>query len=116
MTAAPTRRPVSATVTPVQLQALRDEMHQTIAAVAAKADEAKAISADTNARVRDLHAALMEPSPGQQTALLDRMALATITLESGYRVGRLLLWVAAVAASLGALLKIGILPEIGGRP
>ncbi len=98
-------------VTHADLEALRDELREDLAAVAARADQAKAISADTNAKVNELHAALMQPSPGQSRALLDRMAEATINLESGTRVGRILVWLAAVVGAGAVLLKLGAWPN-----
>ena len=60
-------------------------------------------SAQTHDMVADLHRALVEPSPGQQQGLLDRMASVTISFESGRRVGAIVVWIAGFLVALGAI-------------
>lgn len=54
--------------------------------------------------VSSIHSALMEPSPGQNRSLLDRMAAVTINIESGERVTALIVRLAGVLAAAGAIL------------
>jgi predicted nuclease with TOPRIM domain len=54
--------------------------------------------------VKDLHAALMVPQPGQKHSLLDRMAKVTIDIESGGRLGTLMVKIGATLAAVGASL------------
>jgi hypothetical protein len=58
----------------------------------------------THARVEQMYGALMEKSPGQQMSLLDRMASATIDIESGQRVAHLIIKAGVVLTSLGGII------------
>lgn len=54
-------------------------------------------------KIDALYKALMEPQPGQDKSLLDRMASVTIAIEGGQGVGRVLVWLAGVLVALGAI-------------
>ena len=53
--------------------------------------------------VAEMHKALMQPSPGQERSLLDRMASVTINVESGGRVASIMIKIAAFLAAIGAM-------------
>lgn len=66
-------------------------------------DAASMATRETHDKVADIHKALMQPSPGQEKSLLDRMALVTINVESGGRVAAIMVKIAAVLAAIGAV-------------
>lgn len=76
-----------------------------IAVQAAKdAKEAREQQIEVGAMIRDLHAKLLEPQPGHDRSLLDRIAAVTISVESGDRVARMLVRGAQIMAAVGALM------------
>jgi hypothetical protein len=67
-------------------------------------DADRALRLETHGRVERMYGALMETTPGQTMSLLDRMASATIDIESGQRVAHLLIKFGAVLTALGGIL------------
>lgn len=93
-------------VTRQEYEELKSELDKAVAQLAVQQTQLAAQieqSADTNTMVKSLHAALMLPTPGQKRSLLDRMATVTITIESGGRVGRVLVWIGALLSALGVI-------------
>ncbi len=72
-------------------------------------------SAETNKMVQQMHHALMQPSPGQEHSLLDRMAAVTISIEAGARAETWLKRGAAFLAAIGSI-YLAIRYGIGGKP
>ena len=68
----------------------------------AEFDEMHGDLADVKKMVADMHQALMTPAPPHKDSLLDRMATTTVYMESGRRVGVVIIWGAGVLAALGA--------------
>lgn len=56
--------------------------------------------ADVRKMVADLHRALMEPQPGYDKSLLQRLALLAVQYEAGGVVGRRVVWMGALASAL----------------
>ena len=70
--------------------------------------------AETQRLVKDVHDALMLPSPGQDKSLLERMAAVTIGIESGTRTIRFFLFLVALLAAIGISFRVGIhIPGVG---
>lgn len=61
--------------------------------------------ADVRKMVAELHRALMEPQPGYDKGLLQRLALLAVQYEAGGVVGRRVVWLGAVAS---AAVSIGV--------
>lgn len=72
----------------------------------------RAQSKETHDMVAGLSSALMQPSPGQDRSLLDRMATVTISLERGTWAGRMAIYAIGVLVSVGA--AITAWREMGG--
>jgi hypothetical protein len=78
---------------------------------------ADAMRLETHGRVEKMYGALMEPTPGQTMSLLDRMASATIDIESGQRVGHLLIKLGALVTATGGIFGGAYLAmKFGGGP
>jgi len=71
-------------------------------ALAARVDEDHAIRADSNAKINAMFDALMVPQPGHEKSLLERMAETTIDIESGQRVGRMIVRTVGVISAISA--------------
>lgn len=89
--------------------AVNDLQRQIEADRAARIEMDRRIDADrdlrreTHDRVEKMFGALMETSPGQTMSLLDRMASATIDIESGQRVAHLIIKMAGLLTALGGI-------------
>ncbi|MES2667412.1 MAG: hypothetical protein V4712_15040 [Pseudomonadota bacterium] len=94
------RAPASRPAPLDDLEALRAEVQ----AASTEAAAARKLAAESNAMIRDLHKALMEPQPGYEHSLLERMATVTIGIESGDRTGRILI---KLIGFLGAIASLG---------
>lgn len=95
-----TPRPSRRAVTRAEFEALKTKME----AFEAQSEIAASERAQTLSLVRQMHDALMKPSPGQKRSLLDRMATVTINIESGERVTAWIMRIAGVLAAIGAIL------------
>jgi hypothetical protein len=67
-------------------------------------DEDRAMRHQTHDRVEKMYGALMEATPGQTMSLLDRMASATIDIESGQRVAHLIIKMAGLLTAFGGII------------
>lgn len=83
--------------------ALKPVTREEFDALYSRVEEAQQVSRQTNGLVKELHAALMEPQPGHDKSLLDRMAFVTIQIESGDRVAHWVLRIGGLVAAIGAL-------------
>jgi hypothetical protein len=86
-----------------------------IAELSARSERREKQAAEMMEKVNDLHAALMEVQPGQVQSLLSRMATVTVGIESGQRVGRMLVWTAGVLIAIGALIQWGNWQGVAGK-
>lgn len=68
-----------------------------------RAEEALSLNAETNRMVKEMHQALMQPQPGHDETLLERMAQVTIAAETGKAVGDRIIWGAKVIGALAAI-------------
>jgi len=83
-----------------QLAQIVEDQAQILADQAAAATEREKLLG----MVTELHDALLRKQPGQSESLLNRMAAVTINIESGERIGRILVWLAGVLAAVGAVI------------
>ena len=68
-----------------------------------RANEALALSVDTNAKVSALHRLLMEPQPGHEKSLIERVAAVTIAAETGTAAGDKIVRWAKIIAAIGTV-------------
>ena len=72
-------------------------------ALQAEIEQDREVRAETHALVIELHTALMKPAPGQDHSLLHRMAVVTISAETGQAVGNRLIRMAKIVSAVGAI-------------
>lgn len=120
----PPARPRRPAVTRAELEALEALVQQSAQDAAEGrrlAAQAATDAAATHALVQAMHGRLMVPQPGQERALLDRMAAVTIDIETGKRsaealitAGKVLTAIGAIIAAFALVLKLGHFPPEGG--
>jgi methyl-accepting chemotaxis protein len=86
-----------------------------IAALSEGAEQRNRQITDLVGKMNDLHAALMEVQPGQVQSLLARMATVTVGIESGQRVGRMMVWVAGVMIAIAGILQWSGWHQVAGK-
>lgn len=92
------------------LAALRAEF----AAAMAMSDSRQA---DTHSKISALYAALMEPQPGYDHSLLQRMAAVTIAIESGDRTMRTVIQLAKIIGAIATIVAAAVaFVKWGGPP
>lgn len=110
----PPRRPTLAPVSREEFAALQNLVQQQ----ADQAEQDRKVREDTHSMVQTLHNALLVPEPGHSLSLLDRMASATIDIESGQRVAHIV-WklfgfltaAAGIVAFFYAAIRFGVSPR-----
>jgi hypothetical protein len=80
-----------------------EQLQRQVAEMQKKLDDSAAISKSTNDMVRAIRESLMEPQPGHKESLLDRMAAATVLLESGGAMAGLVVRVAGLIVAIGII-------------
>ena len=102
-------KPRPKTVNRDDLDILRAEFTETLAST-------DALQADTHAKISALYAALMEPQPGYDQSLLQRMATVTIAIEGGDRTMRTVIQIAKIIGALTTIIAAAIAFAKWGAP
>lgn len=67
------------------------------------AEEARAMSAENNRMLKELHAGLMKPLPGYEKSFVERATEVVVKAEAGQIVGERLVWWAKVLTAIGTI-------------